>query len=214
VTALRLQIGLLEHAQETDERRAAFDDVREGIDRLQRLVEQLLQLSRAAPGEREPAKYPVELGALVRDTVVAHARTAARRHIDLGADIYESATVPADPHELRVLLNNLVRNALHYAPAGSKVDVSVAIDRGAPMLRVIDNGPGIDAADRERVFDRFFRGDGEHVRDGDPAGSGLGLAIVKAIAQRHGASVSLHDAPGGRGLDVRIRFAPAAAAAP
>jgi signal transduction histidine kinase len=111
-----------------------------------------------------------------------------------------------DAEELRVLLSNLVHNALHYPPAGSRVDVSVAKESGMAVLRVLDNGPGISPAERERVFDRFFRGAGEHVRNGDPGGSGLGMAIAKAIAQRHGATVSLLSGPQGVGLEVRVAF--------
>ncbi len=210
VTALRLQIGLLEQAHDAPGRAEALQDAREGIDRLQRLVEQLLQLSRAAPdanGTRAaPARQSVDLDGLVRETVSAHARTAARRRIDLGADAASRATVTADAHELQVMLNNLVRNALHYTPPGSKVDVRAAVLDGMPALCVIDNGPGIAPAERERVFDRFFRGEAEHVREGDPAGSGLGLSIVRALAGRNGATVSLRDGPHGAGLEVRVRF--------
>ncbi|SCX69030.1 HAMP domain-containing sensor histidine kinase [Variovorax sp. EL159] len=212
VTALRLQIGLLEHTHDAPARAAAFHDAREGIDRLQRMVEQLLALSRAEPGSDDNSLQPVDLDQLVRDTVSAHAAAASRRQIDLGAAAASKASVLADPHELQVLLNNLVRNALHYSPAGSKVDVATALVDGAPVLRVTDNGPGIPQAERARAFDRFFRGEGPHVREGDPAGSGLGLAIVKSIAERHGATVSLHEGPDRRGLEVRVQFAAAARA--
>lgn len=207
VTALRLQIGLLEHTHDAQSRAAAFRDVREGIERLQRMVEQLLQLSRAEPGGDDSGQQQVDFDQLVRDTVSEHATAAARRKIDLGAVAASNASVLADPSELRVLLNNLVRNALHYSPEGSKVDVSTSIADGAPVLLVTDDGPGIPPVERERVFDRFFRGEGTHVREGDPAGSGLGLSIVKAIAERHGATVSLHEGPQQTGLEVRVRFA-------
>jgi len=210
VTALRLQIGLLEHTHDAQSRAAAFQDAREGIDRLQRLVEQLLQLSRAEPGEGDTSVQQVDLDQLVRYTVSDHALAAARRQIDLGAGPASKASVLADPYQLQILLNNLVRNALHYSPAGSKVDVSAVVLDGLPAVQVIDNGPGIAPAERERVFDRFFRGEGDHVREGDPAGSGLGLAIVKAMAERNGATVSLHDGPDRMGLEVRVRFGGAA----
>jgi signal transduction histidine kinase len=210
VTAVRLQIDLFEQARDASERAAALSDAREGMDRLQRLVEQLLQLSRAAPDaieERGLQREPVDLDRLVLDTVSAFARTASLRRIDLGAEARSKASVDADPHELQVVLNNLVRNALHYVPAGGRVDVGASLaDDGLPMLWVGDDGPGIALAERERVFDRFYRGAGEHVREGDPSGSGLGLAIVKALARRNGASVSLHDGPGGAGLTVRVLF--------
>jgi two-component system OmpR family sensor kinase/two-component system sensor histidine kinase QseC len=111
--------------------------------------------------------------------------------------------VRGDADQLRILLTNLVENALRHVPPGRGViDVKAGLaDDGRPLLQVVDNGPGIPPAERERVFDRFYRG--EH--GAGTQGSGLGLAIVKAVAQRHRAEVSLHDAPGG-GLDVRVRF--------
>jgi len=94
----------------------------------------------------------------------------------------------------------LVDNALRYTPAGGKVDVEVFAADGKPVLAVADTGPGIPLAERERVFDRFYRVPGSHV-----TGTGLGLAIVSSIAQVHGARVELKDASGG-GLRVEVIF--------
>jgi two-component system OmpR family sensor kinase len=94
-----------------------------------------------------------------------------------------------------------VENALRYTPRGGKVDVSALSRDGHPCLSVCDTGPGIAPAERERVFDRFYRS----AQSGTSNGSGLGLAIVKAVAQRHGADIKLDDAPGG-GLAVTVRF--------
>jgi signal transduction histidine kinase len=206
VAALRLQVGLVTGAKEGPERQMAQQDLREGIDRLQRMIGQLLQLSRAARGEGGPQFSVVDLRSLVFDVVADHAQVALLKQIDLGADVPGPVYVMGDAEELRVLLNNLVHNALHYPPAGSRVDVSAAKESGMAILRVLDNGPGISPLERERVFDRFFRGAGEHVRNGDPGGSGLGMAIAKAIAQRHGATVSLLSGPQGIGLEVRVAF--------
>jgi two-component system, OmpR family, sensor kinase len=107
--------------------------------------------------------------------------------------------VTGDPGALRTLTANLVENAIRYTPTGGRVDVSTGVANGRPYLQVADNGPGIAEADRAYVFDRFYRGGGSN------PGSGLGLAIVKAIADRHSATVSLADTPGG-GLTVRVEF--------
>ncbi len=109
--------------------------------------------------------------------------------------------VAGDPAALRTLLASLVDNAVRYTPAGGRVDVSAGVEGGRPWLEVADTGPGIPAAERRRVFDRFYRLPGA-----DGSGSGLGLAIVKAIADRHGAEVTLGETPGG-GLTARVRFA-------
>ncbi len=110
-----------------------------------------------------------------------------------------------DPAGLRLLLSNLVGNAVRYTPDGGRVDVSVLSERAQALLVVSDTGPGIPADERDRVFDRFYRRPGETAE-----GSGLGLAIVRAVAERHGADVRLGDADGG-GLRVEVRFPPAAA---
>uniref|UniRef100_UPI001E183D28 sensor histidine kinase n=1 Tax=Burkholderia sp. Ac-20379 TaxID=2703900 RepID=UPI001E183D28 len=106
---------------------------------------------------------------------------------------------------LRVLLNNLVDNAIRYAGAGASVDVRTrrAAD-GVPVIEVCDTGPGIPAAERARVFERFYRGVG--AQGVAESGSGLGLSIVKRIAEQHHATVRLGDGPAGRGLAVEIRF--------
>jgi signal transduction histidine kinase len=103
---------------------------------------------------------------------------------------------------LRTLIRNLVDNAVRYTPEGGRVRVRTRATPSGATLDVIDNGPGIPATERERSFDRFFR------RVGSPeGGTGLGLAIVKAIAEAHGATVSLDDAPDG-GLHVSVAFPP------
>ena len=104
-------------------------------------------------------------------------------------------------------MRNLVDNAVRYSGAGGRVDVAVEAAGGGARLTVSDDGPGIAADERERVFDRFYRPAGE-----PEPGSGLGLAIVKTIAQAHGASVTLAEGLEGRGLAVTVSFPPAATA--
>jgi signal transduction histidine kinase len=118
--------------------------------------------------------------------------------------------VQGDIEQLTVLLNNLIENALRYTPRGGVVDVESTLQHGHPLLRVIDDGPGTPEEERVRVFDRFYRGQHASTHEREPGGSGLGLAIVRAVAERHGAKVSLHEAQPGQGLEVRICF-PAAA---
>jgi two-component system, OmpR family, sensor kinase len=114
--------------------------------------------------------------------------------------------VDGDRDQLTSLLSNLVENALRYTPAGGIVDVEARMQEHTPLLCVIDNGPGIAADERDRVFDRFYRGHSASQAGSEPLGSGLGLAIVRAIAQRHGAQVSLHTPASGQGLEVQVSF--------
>ena len=103
------------------------------------------------------------------------------------------------------LLGNLIDNALRYTPRGGRVDVVVERTDDGPALSVRDDGPGVSPSERERLFDRFHRGDAARAA-GDTRGSGLGLAIVKRIADRHGARVALDRGIDGRGLWVRVVF--------
>jgi signal transduction histidine kinase len=201
ITALRLQLQLLERAGDAAQRAAAQEELRAGIDRAQHLVEQLLQLSRLGPEGPALHSAPVDLAELCRSTVGRFSARADDLGIDLGAATDGPVPVSGDLQQLSALLDNLVENALRYTPRGGKVDVSALWQDGCASLRVRDTGPGIAPAERERVFDRFYRAAASR----PTAGSGLGLAIVKAVAQRHGAGIALDDAPGG-GLVVTVQF--------
>jgi two-component system, OmpR family, sensor kinase len=115
-----------------------------------------------------------------------------------------SVWVRGQPEPLRILLRNLLDNAVKYTPDGGQVDITLAMPQGVASLAVEDSGPGIPEAERERVFDRFYR-----TPDARATGSGLGLAIVKAIAGRHGASVLLGSSAKLGGLKAEVRFPPA-----
>jgi signal transduction histidine kinase len=203
IAALRLQLQLLERASNDAQRAAAQAELRAGIARAQHLVEQLLQLSRLGPETPALKSERVQLPELVRSTVGAFSARADEQGVDLGAVGAEAVVVAGDPQQLTILLNNLVDNALRHTPRGGKVDVSAGVRDGRPCLSVSDTGPGIPADERERVFDRFYR----PAESPALAGSGLGLAIVRAVAQRHGATVSLGAAPAG-GLLVNVLFPP------
>ena len=208
VTALKLQLQLLRRSTDEASREEAMAELEAGIGRAQRLIEQLLQVARAEPDGERPRMEPVELGELVR-SVVGNLSIKAERHgIDLGASGPAGIVVKGDGNQLIVLLNNLVENALRYTPQGGVVDVEAGRRGEQPELRVIDSGPGIPEPERQRVFDRFYRCEDAPALARDGGGSGLGLAIVQAIAERHGAVVSLHTPASGQGLEVRVAFAP------
>jgi signal transduction histidine kinase len=200
ITALSLQLQLLERAKNEHERAAALQELGTGVVRARHMVEQLLQLSRLGPDAPALRHDAVDLAELSRASVGRFSARAEALGIDLGAAAAEPVAMTGDAQQLTILLDNLVENALHYTPHGGKVDVSASWLEGRPCLTVADNGPGIPAEERERVFDRFYRSIGSVA-----SGSGLGLAIVKAVAQRHAAEILLGDAPGG-GLLVRVWF--------
>ena len=170
--------------------------------RATRVVEQLLSLAREDHAPPDAPHARVDLAALARDVVAAHAGIAAAKDVDLGAERLDALAVDGDAGALATLAANLVDNALRYTPPGGHVDVIVEPRDGAPSLVVRDDGPGIPPSERAQAFERFARG-----AHADAPGSGLGLAIVKRIAERHAATVTLGDGPGGRGLEAVVRFA-------
>jgi signal transduction histidine kinase len=201
LTALKLQAQLVRRAPDEAARAAAIDALVAGVDRATRLVEQLLTLARQEPGAAATPLQNVVLAPLARQVLADAAPLAQARGSTLALQADEQATLQGDPAALAVLLRNLVDNALRYTPAGGRVEVAVVRDGAAVQLRVDDSGPGIPAAERERVFERFVRGSSA----APETGSGLGLAIVRSIALRHGAMLRLMDSPLG-GLRVQLRF--------
>jgi two-component system OmpR family sensor kinase len=152
----------------------------------------------------------VPLDDVAREVVTDLVRQADARQIDLGLAAAEPAVVTGDRDALRVLMSNLVDNAVRYSPPGGRVDVSVK--RGeragepAAIVEVTDTGPGIPVDQRERVFDRFYRVPGTTA-----PGSGIGLAIVRSIARQHGIRVELGAGDDSQGLRVRLLFPPSPA---
>lgn len=201
VAALALQAQLAERTRNPAAREAAFAELGRGIERTERLVNQLLDLARLEPGV-PGGRNEVDVARLAREVVGGFAAQADLRGVDLGAEAPGPARLPGNEAELRSLLANLVDNALRYAPRESEVTVKVTNSGGSVDLEVVDAGPGIPAAEHGRVLQRFQR------LPGDPtAGSGLGLAIVAAIVERHGGRLALAEArPGDEppGLAVRI----------
>ena len=190
LTALRLRLemvgGEVSKAGQADLERAL-----EEVERLSRLVDGLLALARA---EVSPVE-PVDLVKLVDDRIQAWSALAAEQGVKLEADVTGRALVGAD--RLGQALENLLSNALTVSPRGG----TVSINGSAGELHVIDQGPGLNAEERERAFDRFWRGG----KSG--TGSGLGLAIVKRLVEIDGGTVELRAAPEG-GLDAVIQLHP------
>jgi signal transduction histidine kinase len=201
LTALKLQLQLLQRAPDEAARTAAIGVLGEGITRAARLVEQLLALARSEPGAPRPAASRIDLSELVRQAVADTLPLAQDRGTVLA--LFADAPVPVngDAAALTALARNLADNAVRYAPPGSRVELRVSSDEGVPTLQVDDSGPGIPLEDHERVFDRFYRR-----ASGDEPGSGLGLAIVRSVAEQHGACVVLAVSTLG-GLRVTVRFA-------
>jgi two-component system, OmpR family, sensor kinase len=203
LTALDLQVQSLRAEAVGGGHDDAIARLEAGVARAARLVEQLLALARE---ERDSTRVhePVALPDAARDAIGEMLSLADKHGIDLGMGRSDAVQVAGDREALRVLIRNLLDNAIRYSPAGSQVDVSVERHDGAEpraVLVVTDGGPGIPPPERERVFDRFHRVPGTAA-----PGSGIGLALVRSIAAHHHARIRLDEGPGARGLRVRVDF--------
>ena len=204
LTALKLQAQALARAQDAAGRDTAIARLNDGIERAIQLVGQLLVLAREDGERGATAQWQnVDLQSLARQAVADVLPQAQARGVDVGLVTETDVALRGQPEPLHILLRNLLDNAIKYSPEGGQVDISLAQVDGAPVLTVEDNGPGIPEAERERVFDRFYRLPGAQAQ-----GSGLGLAIVKAIAARHGAQVIASKSERLGGLKVEVRFPP------
>jgi len=196
---LRTPIAGLLAQIESDGTAASNPALAQTARRLARLVAQLLALSRAEPGVAPAPAEDFDLAALIRDAANDWLPWALRRGVDLGFEL-GAARITGSPHAWREMLANLVDNAIRYGRPQGQVAVRCRVDGGEAVVQVDDDGPGIAPAERDKVFERFYRPAGA-----SPDGCGLGLAIVRALAGQQGAKVSLGDAPGGRGLRVELR---------
>ncbi len=199
LAALTTQAQVAMRARDEAEKDHAIEQLATVSRRAARLVDQLLTLARLDP-EAAPPTTPVDLASLAEEVCANHGEQALTKDIALELEA-EPAKVNGNADMLRILLRNLIDNALRYTPNGGKVIVAVAPGR----LAVTDNGPGIEASARQSVFDRFRRLAGQ-----DTEGSGLGLSIVARIAEMHGAAIQLADGlvaeNGQAGLRVEIQF--------
>lgn len=202
ITALRLQVQTLARSRDEIALSQAVGRLLGGVDRASRLVEQLLALARQDPSSQNTDLAPLSLSACVEQALSDVAPYAAARNIQLQSSLAlpAPAQVLGDADSLRVMIRNLLDNAVRYIP--EQGTVRVGLEAGGPQveLTVEDSGSGIRPQERTRIFDRFYRVPGT-----SPSGSGLGLAIAKTIADRHRATIVLDDSALG-GLAVKIGF--------
>jgi signal transduction histidine kinase len=196
----------LSHTPEPGQDRAALEQATRELEAMSHLVHELLELARADAGRAGSPFVRGFLDDVVSDAVHGFVPLAQRRGITLALDVPHETPVLMDGDSLTRLVGILVHNALRYSHPNGTVHVRVrATDSGA-VLEVEDAGIGIPAEDRDRLFGRFFRG--RAARQMAPDGSGLGLAIARAIAERHGARITLSDAAP-QGTIATVTFPPA-----
>jgi signal transduction histidine kinase len=174
--------------------RADLETMESEIARLQRLIEDLFTLSRAAVGRLELRREPIDTGAVVRRLVETTAPLAWRQwRVEVLADIApDLPPARADAQRLAQIVSNLLGNAVRHTPPGGLVAAAVAAEPDAVRVEVRDTGEGIAPEDLPRVFERFYRG-----RNGDgQGGAGLGLALTRELAEAMGGTVEATSAPG------------------
>ena len=205
LTILRTHLGILKQwGLDRPEGRAALDDIEGATTRLERLLAQLIALARAdESGSVRDETETVDLARIAAGVIVERVPQALATGVDIQFQGPEMP-VPIASNEVltQEIVTNLVDNAIRYNREGGAVIVRVMADESSGRLEVEDEGPGIPAADRARVFERFYR----IPRRGGPEGSGLGLAIVRALADRLGADVRLHDRQNATGLLAVVHF--------
>lgn len=202
LTGLRMQTELALLETDPEALRESLAQIARSTERAGHLINQLLSLARAeASFEKLYAVEPVDLRNVLRDVAQELFPRALAKNIDLGVEgTGEALMVEGNPVLLREMVKNLVDNAIKYTPRGGSVTARTR-HAGAPIFEVEDTGIGIPEADRERVFERFYR-----VLGSSEDGSGLGLPIVREIADLHRATVSLSANPAGPGTLVQIVF--------
>lgn len=203
ITVLKTQLEVALREEDPERMRDAVRSLYPGLERVSRLVSQLLSLARNEPeAVRGLERVPLDLNQLALDVATGWVPEALKHGIDLGFEGSNGAVaIRGDAGRLHEMLDNLLDNAVRYTRPGGRVTVRVAT--APPRIEVNDDGPSIPGPERERVFERFHR-----LLGSPQGGSGLGLAIAEEIARLHGAAITLRDDIDGVGNTFSVVFAP------
>lgn len=177
----------------------------EGVKRMSQLIEQIMLLNRTNPEHFKAKLQLFDVAALSREVVAELYPEILRKNQQVELTGAEHLPLHADTFAIRLLLLNLLGNAIKYTPAGGHVVLCLSKTSTAVDIEVSDSGPGIDPKEYQRVFDRFYRVGGDRHQSGEP-GSGLGLAIVKEIVTLHGGSLALAPSDFPTGLKITVEL--------
>ena len=204
LTAIRGFAETLQSELKDDAQHAQFaDTIRANAERMQHLIDDLLDLSRIESGGWSPAPVLVDVSAAAEEAVAPYRNEAQKRGSSIVVRVEpEAATLRADPMAVRQALSNLVENAVRYTPSGGIIEVFARADQGT-ALGVRDSGSGIPADHLPRIFERFYRVD--PARSRAAGGTGLGLAIVKHLVEAHGGRITAESRVG-RGTTITLHF--------
>lgn len=202
ITVLTTQVAIAARESDPDRQREALAKASAGLERLSRVVSQLLSLARNEPeAAASVALVPLDVGALALEVATRWVPEALKKRVDLGFEGQDRPVlIRGDASRLQELFDNLLDNAVRYSREGGRVTVRV-LDGPEPAVEVNDDGPGIPPGERQRVFGRFHR-----LLGSGAEGSGLGLAIAREIASLHGARIGLGDDADGVGNTFTVTF--------
>jgi two-component system OmpR family sensor kinase len=200
LTVIRGNVDLMRHIGEADEE--SMDSIVSEVDRLTRLVGDLLLLAQAESGKLPLDRRLVELDTLILE-VMQQMQVLAREKLNLQITEIDQVLVCGDKDKLKQVVVNLVSNAISYTPAGGKVVVELAKVDNRARIKVIDNGPGISPQDLPFIFERFYRGEKSRTRSKDGKGFGLGLSIAYWIVHNHDGAIEV-DSKLGEGTTFRV----------
>ncbi len=201
VTALRLQLSSLSHANQK-ELQDRLPRVFDSLTRMERLVEQLLTLSKVEPDGRPGSVSKVDLNALIVRVLNDLRSIYIAKRLDVGMTYSEDIHIFGVADEIEILFNNLLVNAINYSPEDGLINIQIRSQHHAIEIEIEDSGPGIHPEDIHKVFERFYRAHSDKA-----SGSGLGLSIAQEIAQKHHAEIILiNKQPKSTGLIVKVIF--------
>jgi len=201
LAAIKIQADLLSRAQFPAERSEAMKRLAEGIERSINLAAQLLNASRSAAAEMIPDFRTICLDEIIRSCIETYVPIARAKNIHLVLERCDECTIEGDEEGIRMLINNLIDNAIRYTPIKGRVRIGLFKHEDKVVLKVEDTGNGIPQDQRTKIFQRFYR------IPGTPSlGAGLGLSIVKDIANNHNATVLVTDGSAKAGTMFRVIF--------
>ncbi len=201
LAAVRLHAELAKKSTTESDRDTALNHVLQGIDRTTHLVDQLLALAKLEPEFFSQNLTTINLRSIVIEETAMLAPMAHRKNIELAVDEFADTYISADSTSLRLLLRNLLDNAISYTQDNGSIEVKVSSTNESVNLIIQDNGPGIPAEQHERVCERFYR-----IGDSEVPGCGIGLSIVIRVIELHHASLKMSQPANGTGLIVTVSF--------
>lgn len=201
IAAVLAQLHVLEQVQESGERQAVIRDMHQGLERAASLSRQLIAIARLEADDFMLRPQSQDLVARIADCISLYYPLALQQRIQLEYEGPDSLAVTVDTQALASILNNLVENSIKYGRRGGQTLLTLEVEPQALRLQVRDDGPGIAAEHRARIFERFYR-----IPGSEAAGSGLGLAIARALAARMGGALALCSGLHGGGIGFELRL--------